>query len=69
MFLADVGLALLARTAPQFNVFVVGIPIKILVGLAMLVLLMTGFGTLFQMLFDRMLAALQKLLDIVQAAG
>lgn len=64
-FLTDVGMALLARTAPQYNVFVVGIPIKILLGLAMLVLLMPGFGVLFRMLFDRMFVALRQWLAIV----
>jgi flagellar biosynthesis protein FliR len=67
VFLTDVGLALLARTAPQYNVFVVGIPIKILVGLSMLVLLMPGFGVLFRLVFDRMFQALKQLLAIAGA--
>ncbi|UUZ85941.1 flagellar type III secretion system protein FliR [Paenibacillus sp. P26] len=32
LFLTDVGLGFLARVAPQFNIFVVGIPIKVLLG-------------------------------------
>ncbi|MDZ7373519.1 MAG: flagellar biosynthetic protein FliR [candidate division KSB1 bacterium] len=36
LFLANVALALLARTVPQMNVFVVGFPIGIAVGLAAL---------------------------------
>ncbi|MCC3376223.1 flagellar biosynthetic protein FliR [Cohnella sp. REN36] len=67
MFLTDAGLGLLARTAPQYNVFVIGIPVKILVGLALLILLMPGFGTLFQMVFDRMFGALEKLFVIMKA--
>ncbi|MFC5702119.1 flagellar biosynthetic protein FliR [Cohnella faecalis] len=66
MFLTDVGLALLARTAPQYNVFVIGVPLKILVGLAMLVLLLPGFGVLFQMIFDHMFQALDKLFVVFQ---
>ncbi|MBB6674610.1 flagellar biosynthetic protein FliR [Cohnella nanjingensis] len=69
MFLTDVGLGLLARTAPQYNVFVIGIPVKILVGLALLILLMPGFSTLFQMVFDRMFGALEKLFVIMKATG
>jgi flagellar biosynthesis protein FliR len=61
MFLTDIGLALLARTAPQYNVFVIGIPIKILLGLAILVLLLPGFSALFQILFDDMFKALETL--------
>jgi flagellar biosynthetic protein FliR len=69
MFLTDLGLALLARTAPQYNVFVIGIPIKILVGLALLVLLLPGFGALFQFVFDRMFHALEKLFVLLQSSS
>jgi len=68
MFLTDFALALLARAAPQYNVFVIGLPLKILVGLALLVLLLPGFGTLFQMVFDRMFEALEKLFVILKSS-
>ena len=61
MFLIDLGLALLSRAAPQYQVFVVGIPIKILLGLAILLLLLPGFSVLFQTIFDHMFDALSKL--------
>ena len=48
MFLTDVGLGFLARTAPQYNVFVIGIPIKIIVGFLMMAVLMPGLVTLFR---------------------
>lgn len=66
MFLIDLGLALLSRAAPQYQVFVIGIPIKILIGLAILIVLMPTFGTLFQMVFDHMFAALDKLFVILR---
>ncbi|WP_239617012.1 flagellar biosynthetic protein FliR [Cohnella mopanensis] len=69
MFLTDFGLALLARTAPQYNVFVIGIPVKILVGLALLVLLLPGFGVLFQTIFDGMFHALEKLFIILKSSS
>jgi flagellar biosynthesis protein FliR len=69
MFLTDVGLAVLARTAPQYNVFVIGVPLKILVGLAMLVLLLPGFGVLFEMLFDSMFGALEKLFVVFKSSS
>lgn len=65
LFLTDVGLGFLARTAPQFNVFVVGIPLKIIVGLVLLLLLMPGLSGLFEHLFVEMFEALQKLLDVI----
>ncbi|GAA0134163.1 flagellar biosynthetic protein FliR [Paenibacillus sp. YSY-4.3] len=55
LFVTDVALGFLARTAPQFNIFVIGIPLKIMVGLAMLLLLIPSliyaFENLFQVLF------------------
>ena len=67
MFLLDLALALLTRAAPQFQVFVIGIPIKILLGLAILILILPGFGTLFQMIFDRMFAALEQLFVVFKS--
>jgi len=61
MVLTDIGVGLLARTTPQFNIFVVGIPIKILVGLALLVVLFPGLGYLFQIVFDQMFRAIDRL--------
>ncbi len=69
MFLTDIGLALLARTAPQYNVFVIGIPVKILVGLAMLVILLPGFGALFQIIFNHMFQALESLFVIFRSSS
>ncbi|MFD0711286.1 flagellar biosynthetic protein FliR [Paenibacillus sp. GCM10027626] len=66
MFLTDVGLGFLARTAPQFNVFVIGIPLKILVGFLLLGMLMPGLLAIFEHLFTEMFAALEKLFGILQ---
>lgn len=65
LFLTDVGLGFLARTAPQFNVFVIGIILKIIVGLVLLLLLMPGLVALFDHLFAEMFEALQKLLGTI----
>ncbi|WP_019910421.1 flagellar biosynthetic protein FliR [Paenibacillus sp. HW567] len=65
LFLTDVGLAFLARTAPQYNVFVIGVPLKIIVGLALLLLLMPGLAMLFQNLFDIMFESMHNLLGLV----
>lgn len=67
MFLIDLGLALLSRAAPQYQVFVIGIPIKLFLGLAILILLLPAFGALFQMVFDHMFAALDKLFVVLKA--
>ncbi|GGD68257.1 flagellar biosynthetic protein FliR [Paenibacillus nasutitermitis] len=66
MFLTDVGLGFLARTAPQYNIFVIGIPIKIIVGLLMLVVLLPGMLAIFEHLFTQLFAAMQELLGIIR---
>jgi flagellar biosynthetic protein FliR len=65
LFLTDVGLAFLARTAPQYNVFVIGVPLKIIIGLALLLVLMPGLAVLFQNLFDIMFESMENLLNLM----
>ncbi|RXZ76946.1 flagellar type III secretion system protein FliR [Paenibacillaceae bacterium] len=65
LFLADVGLGFLARTAPQFNVFVIGMPLKIIIGFIIFMMLMPGLGSLIGALFDRLFKALENLLVII----
>jgi flagellar biosynthetic protein FliR len=65
MFLIDLCLGILAKTSPQMNIFVIGVPIKILVGFAMFVVLIPGFFALFQALFERMLTGMDQLMQVV----
>ncbi|MCM3745996.1 flagellar type III secretion system protein FliR [Paenibacillus pasadenensis] len=69
MFLTDVGLGFLARTAPQYNVFVIGVPLKILIGFLLLVLLMPSLGTLFEHLFSFMFDFMGKFFGALQGAA
>ncbi|OGX60718.1 MAG: flagellar biosynthetic protein FliR [Paenibacillus sp. RIFOXYA1_FULL_44_5] len=64
LFLTDVGLGILAKTAPQLNIFVVGIPIKLLVGLVMLMLLIPGLLHLDLGLFQKMFARIDQMFAI-----
>ncbi|KIL39233.1 flagellar biosynthesis protein FliR [Gordoniibacillus kamchatkensis] len=65
MFLTDVSLGLLTRVAPQFNIFVVGVPIKILIGLAVLIILFPSFVSLYRDLFSAMFGSMQQLLQLL----
>lgn len=65
LFLTDVALGFLARTAPQFNVFVIGIPLKIIVGLFLLLLMMSSFVFAFQQLFEILFRAMENLLGVM----
>jgi len=44
VFLVDVALGVLARTIPQMNIFVIGIPVKIAVAIAMMVVSLPVFA-------------------------
>ena len=51
LFLADVALAVVARAVPQLNVFVVGFPVKLVLGLAVLWLALPGLAGAVEGLF------------------
>jgi flagellar biosynthetic protein FliR len=65
LFLTDVGLGILSKTAPQFNIFVVGVPIKIIVGFLLLILVLPGFVFLFQDLFGSLFQSLDQLVKLI----
>ncbi|NLJ99371.1 MAG: flagellar type III secretion system protein FliR [Tissierellia bacterium] len=53
IFLTDLLLGILARTIPQMNVFVVGMPLKILVGLLLISVSMPIFYSITTGIFNR----------------
>jgi flagellar biosynthesis protein FliR len=53
LFLVNVMLALMTRVAPQINVFVVGLPVQVGVGLIMLIVTMPLFGAVFPTLVQQ----------------
>ncbi|MFD2171343.1 flagellar biosynthetic protein FliR [Tumebacillus lipolyticus] len=65
LFLTDLGLAILSRAVPQMNVFVIGMPAKILIGSAMIVIAMPAFVYLLRGLFHTMYGQLDTLLRVV----
>ncbi|RKD24208.1 flagellar biosynthetic protein FliR [Ammoniphilus oxalaticus] len=63
LFLVDVALGIVAKTVPQMNVFVVGLPLKMLVNFMLLLFalpaLFFAFRKLFADLFESMLAMIR----------
>ncbi|MCF8564769.1 flagellar biosynthetic protein FliR [Alicyclobacillus tolerans] len=63
LLLTNITFALLSRAVPQMNVFVVGLPVQLFVGLTLLAILMPAityfFGTLFTNLFMQMNSLMQ----------
>ena len=54
LFVVDVVLAIMTRTVPQLNIFVLGFPLKIAVGMIVLIIIIPLYITLLSNLFDQM---------------
>ncbi|SDY71559.1 flagellar biosynthetic protein FliR [Evansella caseinilytica] len=64
LFLVDVALGMVSRTVPQVNVFVVGLPLKIIAGFIILFLAMAPFFAIVQKLIETMLLTMRTLLQL-----
>lgn len=65
LFLVDVALGIIARTVPQVNVFVVGLPLKIAVSFSVLLFFMAIYISLTKMLFEYMFKVMRDLMLIL----
>jgi flagellar biosynthetic protein FliR len=65
LFLVDIALGIVARTVPQLNIFVVGMPLKIIVSFIMLVVMMSIFIMLVGNLFEQAQYAMRELMHII----
>ena len=54
ILLTNVGLGVLARTMPQLNIFVVGIPLQIVVGIFVLSIMLPFYIIFLDVLFNEM---------------
>lgn len=62
LFVVNIGLGLMARVAPQMNVFVVGFPLQIGIGLVMLIVCMPLLGAVLPDLFNQVPGQLDTVL-------
>lgn len=65
LFLVDVALGIVARTVPQLNVFVVGLPLKILVSFILILFFLSLYIVLVKNLFETMFDAMHSLMRIM----
>lgn len=65
LFLVDVALGIIARTVPQLNVFVVGLPLKITVSFAVLFFFMAMYVGLVKFLFQTLFDTMNQLMLIL----
>ena len=63
MMIVDVSLGLLAKAVPQINFFVVGLPIKIMVGTFLFILILPMFGFVYDIVFTD---AYRHLLNVIR---
>lgn len=69
LFLVDVGLGIVARVVPQINVFVVGLPLKILVGLVLIFFLAPAYVLVFREIFDLTTESLNEIIQLLGGTG
>lgn len=62
LFLVDIALGIIAKSVPQFNIFVVGLPIKLLAGFLLLIVVMPAFLLTLNGLFENMFRALGEMM-------
>lgn len=65
LFLVDIALGIVAKTVPQLNVFVVGLPLKILISFIVLLVALPGFFYLLKILFATMFEAISTLMQLL----
>jgi flagellar biosynthesis protein FliR len=65
LFLVDIALGIIARTVPQVNVFVVGLPLKIFVSFIVLFVCIAIYATLIQQLFETMIFAMRDIMALL----
>ena len=65
LFLVDVALGILARTFPQLNIFVVGMPLKIGVSFVILIVVMSTIMVVVSRLFETMLTTMRGLMSLL----
>ncbi len=65
ILLVNVGMGILARTMPQMNIFVVGIPLHLTIGIFMLSMLLPFFVLFLDVMFDDMYADITTALKLI----
>ncbi|MGD8191028.1 flagellar biosynthetic protein FliR [Brevibacillus ginsengisoli] len=65
LFLVDLSLGIIAKTVPQFNIFVVGMPIKVFATFLMLIVVLPALFMVLNGLFQNMFSAMSKIIVLL----
>lgn len=68
LFLVDVALGIIARSVPQLNVFVVGLPVKIFVSFVVIFFFLSLYMMLVKTLFTSMFETMRALMQLFGGA-
>lgn len=68
LFLVDIALGMIARTVPQVNVFVVGLPLKFMVAFLMILIFLGFYIMLLRNLFETMFELMRQLMQLLGGA-
>jgi flagellar biosynthesis protein FliR len=69
LFLTNIGLALMTKVAPQLNVFAVGFPLQIMIGLTMMIISLPLLGVVLPQVFDETPRELDAVLRAMRTPG
>jgi len=65
LFLVDLALGIIAKSVPQFNIFVVGMPIKMIASFLLLIVVMPAFFLVLSGLFEKMFQAMADMMKLL----
>ena len=65
ILMTNVGMGILARTMPQMNIFVVGIPLQLTIGTSILMMLMPFYVMFLDVIFNDMYANISAALRLI----
>jgi len=66
ILLVNVGMGILARTMPQMNIFVVGIPLHLMIGMLILTMVLPFYVLFLDVVFDEMYGNITIALEALQ---
>ena len=69
LFLTNIGLALMARVAPQLNVFAIGFPLQIMIGLTMMIISLPLLEVVLPQVFAQTPRELDAVLRAMRTPG
>jgi flagellar biosynthesis protein FliR len=65
LILSELAMGVIARTVPQINIFFVGLPMKIMVGLATLIIVLPMLATLFRKVVESTIQDIWRMLYLM----